>query len=74
MPVPLLPPDPDVPLELQAAFQACFDLVHYERLLDYAAPPLPLPLNDEDAAWASEVLRSAGFERRPETAGQQSRD
>ncbi len=70
VPVPLLPPDPDVPLELQAAVQACFDLVHYERLLDYAAPPPPPPLSDEDAAWASEVLRSAGFERRPETADQ----
>lgn len=65
VPVPLLPPDPDVPLELQAAVQACFDLVHYERLLDYAAPPPPPPLSDNDAAWASEVLRSAGFERRP---------
>jgi hypothetical protein len=74
VPVPLLPPDPDVPLELQTAVQACCDLVQNERLLDYAAPPPPPPLSDEDAAWASEVLRSAGFERRPETAGQQSRD
>lgn len=35
VPVPLLPPDPDVPLDLQAAVKACFDLVGYERLLDY---------------------------------------
>ena len=70
VPVPLLSPDPDVPLELQSAVQACFDLVHYERLLDYAAPPPPPPLSDDDAAWASEVLRSAGFERRPERADQ----
>lgn len=39
VPVPLLPPDPDVPLDLQAAVDACFDLVGYERLLDYAGPP-----------------------------------
>jgi hypothetical protein len=68
VPVPLLQPDPDVPLELQTAVQACFDLVHYERLLDYAAPPPPPPLSEDDATWASEVLRSEGFERRPETA------
>jgi len=67
VPVPLLPPDPDVSLELQVAVQACFDLVHYERLLDYAAPLPPPPLSDDDVAWASEVLRSAGFECRPET-------
>jgi len=67
VPVPLLSPDPDVPLDLQAAVKACFDLVGYERLLDYAAPPPPPPLSEADAAWAAEVLRSAGFDRRPQT-------
>jgi hypothetical protein len=65
VPAPLLPPDPDVPLDLQAAVKACFDLVGYERLLDYAAPPPPPPLGDDDMAWVAEVLRSAGFDRRP---------
>jgi len=61
VPVPLLPPDPDVPLNLQAAVKACFDLVGYERLLDYSGPP-PLPeLSEEDAAWVTETLRAAGF-------------
>jgi len=68
VPVPLLPPDPDVPLDLQAAIKACFDLVGYERLLDYAAPPPPPPLSESDAVWAAEVLRAAGFDRRPQTA------
>ena len=67
VPAPLLPPDPDVPLDLQAAVKACFDLVGYERLLDYAAPPPPPPLSESDAAWAAEVLRAAGFDRRPQT-------
>jgi len=67
VPVPLLPPDPDVPLDLQAAVKACFDLVGYERLLDYAAPHPPPPLNESNAAWAAEVLRVAGFDRRPQT-------
>jgi hypothetical protein len=61
VPVPLLPPDPDVPLELQAAVQACFDLVGYERLLDYSGPPPPPELSDQEAAWVDDVLRAAGF-------------
>lgn len=57
VPVPLLPPDPDVPLDLQAAVQACFDLVGYERLLDYSGPPPPPELDEDDAAWVVETLR-----------------
>lgn len=49
VPVPLLPPDADAPLDLQSAVIACFDLVHYERLVDYTQPPLP-PLDPDDAA------------------------
>ncbi|MFQ5874842.1 MAG: DUF4058 family protein [Dehalococcoidia bacterium] len=61
VPVPLLPPDPDVPLDLQAAVQACFDLVGYERMLDYSGPPSPPPLSDDDAAWIADLLRAAGL-------------
>jgi hypothetical protein len=57
VPVPLLPPDPDVALELQAAVDACFELVGYERLLDYSGPPPPPELNAEDADWVAEVLQ-----------------
>ncbi len=60
VPVPLLPPDPDVPLDLQAAVKACFELVGYERLLDYSVPPPPPALSQEDAAWVAECLRAAG--------------
>ena len=56
VPVPLLPPDPDVPLDLQAAVRACFDLVGYERLLDYSGPPPPPELDEEDATWVAEIL------------------
>ena len=51
VPVPLLPPDPDVPLQLQAAVEACFELVGYERLLDYTQPPPPPPLDADDLSW-----------------------
>jgi hypothetical protein len=57
VPVPLLSPDPDVSLDIQAAVKACFDLVGYERLLDYSAPPPPPELDAEDAAWLEETLR-----------------
>ncbi|MFQ5342860.1 MAG: DUF4058 family protein [Anaerolineae bacterium] len=66
IPVPLLPPDPDVPLDLQAAVKSCFALVGYERLLDYAGPPPPPELTEDDAAWLDEVLRTAGL-RAPAT-------
>lgn len=61
VPVPLLHPDPDVILDLQAAVDACFALVGYERLLDYAAPPPPPPLEDEDAVWLDDLMRAAGL-------------
>lgn len=61
MPVPLLPPDPDVPLDLQAAVRACLDLVGYERLLDYSAPLLPPELDEKDAGWVVETLHAASL-------------
>lgn len=61
LPVPLLHPDPDVPLDLQAAVNGCFELVHYERLLDYTVPP-PLPeLDSVGAGWLEAVLKARGW-------------
>jgi hypothetical protein len=65
VPVPLLPPDPDVPLGIQAAVKACFDLVGYERLLDYSGPPPPPALGEKDAAWVADRLRVAGWPEAP---------
>jgi hypothetical protein len=62
VPVPLLPPDPDVPLDMQAAVRACFDLVGYERLLDYTSSPPQPELSAQDTAWVEETLRAAGFQ------------
>jgi hypothetical protein len=56
LPVPLLPPDADVPLDLQRAVDACYELVHYERLLDYTVPPPPPPLGEADATWLADVV------------------
>ncbi|BCX04622.1 MAG: hypothetical protein KatS3mg053_2560 [Candidatus Roseilinea sp.] len=56
VPVPLLPPDPDIVLDLQAAIDACFRLVGYERLLSYDQPPPPPELSPDDLAWVAERL------------------
>ena len=55
VPVPLLRPDPDVVLDMQAAVDACFALVGYERLLNYRADP-PGALSEADRAWVRERL------------------
>jgi hypothetical protein len=63
LPVPLLPPDDDVPLMLQAAVEACFELVGYhEYLLDYSQPPPPPPFSPEDAAWVGERVKANAAE------------
>lgn len=61
VPVPLLQPDPDVPLDLQAAVDACFDLVGYEHLLEYTVAPPPPQLDQENAAWLEQTLSAAGW-------------
>jgi len=57
VPVPLLPPDPDVTLDLQAAVRACFDLVGYERLLNYHEPLPPPALNEAETVWVAEQVQ-----------------
>jgi len=60
VPVPLLRPDPDVPLDLQAALDACFELVGYERLLDYDVEP-PGDMSAADVQWVAQRLQKAGL-------------
>jgi hypothetical protein len=56
--IPLRPTDADVPLELQAIIEQCYENGRYDSL-DYRVPPEP-PLDPDDAAWADELLRAAG--------------
>jgi len=57
VPVPPLAPDPDVPLALQQAIDACFQTVRYhERLLDYTQPPPGPPFSPKDLAWVETIL------------------
>ncbi len=61
VPLPLVPPDPEAPLDLQAVVADCFDLVGYERLIDYILPPPPPELPSADAVWVETTLRAAGL-------------
>jgi len=55
VPVPLLPGDDDVPLDLGHALRAIYDEARYDLSIDYDKPPVP-PLAEEDAAWVQELL------------------
>jgi hypothetical protein len=51
--VPLLPPLPDVALDLQAAFTAVYQRARYGDSLDYSQPVPPPPLRSADLAWVN---------------------
>jgi len=57
LPLPLKAGDPDVPLDLQAAFATVYDRARYDLSLNYDVDLQP-PLGDDDAAWVRGLLRS----------------
>jgi hypothetical protein len=58
IPIPLLPPDPDVLVDLAPPFASVHERGRYARLIRYHAP-LDLPLTEEDRVWAEEQARTA---------------
>lgn len=50
--VPLRPPHPDIPLDLQAILHDVYVRARYARSIDYSQPVPPPPLRPEDQAWA----------------------
>ncbi len=56
VPVPLLDPDPDIPLDLQAALAAIYDEAGYDLSIDYTQDPPPPPLRPEDHEWLRALL------------------
>lgn len=58
IPVPLLKPDPDVPLDLGAALAAIYERGAYDMRIDYGQPPPP-PLSPEETGWIHELLLAA---------------
>jgi hypothetical protein len=57
--VPLLPEDGDAMVDLQAVFEAAYDLGFYDRRLPYHEPLVP-PLSEEEAAWVGRRLAERG--------------
>ena len=47
------PPDPDVPLDIQAALGAIYGEADYPLTLDYGQPPPEPALSEADASWAA---------------------
>ncbi|MFN3422965.1 MAG: DUF4058 family protein, partial [Armatimonadota bacterium] len=56
IPVPLLPPDPDVALDLNSVVASVYERGAYDRIIDYRQPPPP-PLTDEESQWLDNWLR-----------------
>jgi Protein of unknown function (DUF4058) len=54
--VPLLPGDPDVPLDLQAAFDRAYDIGPYRRSVRYGRDPIVPPLRPDQEQWAAQAL------------------
>ncbi|MCS6846311.1 MAG: DUF4058 family protein, partial [Anaerolineae bacterium] len=55
--VPLRPPDPDVPLDLQAVFSRCYDEGAYGDLLDYTQPPATV-LTESERSFVAQRLQA----------------
>jgi hypothetical protein len=61
LPVPLLEPDPDAPLDLGAVVASVYERGAYEDRIDYREVPPPPPLGADDAAREDALLRERGL-------------
>jgi Protein of unknown function (DUF4058) len=66
--IPLRESDDDVPLELQALIDQCYENGAYEGTINYLDNPLPA-LTRSDAHWADEMLAKKGFRPKKRPAG-----
>lgn len=60
LPVPLVEPDPDVPLDLGTLVQTIYNNGPYAAAINYR-DPLPSPLTDEETQFVQECLQQAGL-------------
>ena len=58
VPVPLLPGDADVHLDLQAALTNVYDLLGYRYALNYAELPPSPPFTERELAWIRSRVQS----------------
>ncbi len=61
VPVPLLEPEPDVPLDLGEVVSTIYRRGGYASLIDYRRPPPPPNLSDEEMEWLDRRLRDSGL-------------
>jgi hypothetical protein len=59
--IPLLPEEPPVLLDLQAAFDRAYDGGPYRRRIHYGHDRIVPPLTPEQSTWANELLRQKGL-------------
>lgn len=59
LPVPLLDPDPDVPLNLTLAIHTIYARAGYDLRIDYTQRPPKPDFSDEDAQWIRDVVATA---------------
>ena len=55
IPIPLLPPDGDVPLDLGVCLERAFEESRFDLKVNYQQPTEP-PLSPADAEWARSLL------------------
>jgi hypothetical protein len=56
--IPLLPGDPDVTLDLQAAFDRAYEFGPYHKEVDYGEDPIVPALRPERQEWATALLKT----------------
>jgi hypothetical protein len=56
LPVPLLEPDPDVPLDLGAVVASVYERGAYASQINYQQPPPPPALSKPEADWLEALL------------------
>ncbi len=61
VPIPLLPGDGPVPVDLQAVFERCYDTGPYRRRVRYDPARIVPPLRPEQTEWVRGVLREKGL-------------
>jgi hypothetical protein len=61
IPIPLLEPDPDVPLDLGRALDTIYDRAAYDLRIDYSQPPPKPELTAGDTSWLQEHLQAVGL-------------
>jgi hypothetical protein len=64
IPIPLLPPDPPVPLDIGQALRTAYERARYDLRVDYRKPPVPR-LSPADTAWAQALIGSRGSRAAP---------